>query len=118
VFVNGRFAPELSDVLSDQPRAPVQSLAAALENGEVSPFELGLESSSERAFSALNAAFAADGGLIRLDDGTALEGPVQLLFVSVGDQQPTLISPRNLVGLGAGARLDLVETHLALGGGR
>jgi Fe-S cluster assembly protein SufD len=118
VFVNGQFAPELSDDVSDLPRAPVQSLAAALEDGEVSPFELGLESSSEHAFSALNAAFAVDGCLIRLDDGAALEGPVQLLFVSVGDQRPTLISPRNLVALGAAVRLDLVETHVALAGGR
>ena len=45
-------------------------------------------------------------------------GPVQLLFVSLGQDQPVLISPRNLAVLGAGARLDLVETHVTLGGGR
>ncbi len=116
VFVNGRFAAGLSDDLSALPGRPVQTLAAALEEGEVSPFELGLETSSERAFSALNAAFAADGCLLRLADGATLPGPVQLLLVSLGEDRPTLISPRNLVVLGAGARLDLVETHLALGG--
>jgi Fe-S cluster assembly protein SufD len=42
---------------------------------------------------------------------------VQLLFASVGQDQPTLISPRNLVMLGDGARLDLIESHVALGGG-
>jgi Fe-S cluster assembly protein SufD len=42
---------------------------------------------------------------------------VQLLFVSVGGDQPTLISPRNLVVLGDGAQLDLIESHVALGGG-
>jgi Fe-S cluster assembly protein SufD len=118
IFVNGRYAPELSDDLSDLPGRPVQNLAEALDNGDVSPFELGLESSSDRPFSAFNAAFAADGCLIRLDDGRALSGPVQLVFVSLGDEHPALISPRNVVALGAGARLDLVETHLALGGGR
>jgi Fe-S cluster assembly protein SufD len=118
VFVNGQFAAELSDDLSDLPGRPVQSLAAALETGEVSPFELGLESSSERAFSALNAAFAADGCVIRLDDGARLAGPVQLLFVSLGDDHPTLISPRNLIALGAGARLDLIESHVTMGHGR
>jgi Fe-S cluster assembly protein SufD len=118
VFVNGRFAAELSDDVSDLPGRPVQSLAAALESGEVSPFELGLESSTERAFSALNAAFAADGCVIRLDDGAELKGSVQLLFVSLGEDRPTLISPRNLFALGAGARLNLVESHAALGPGR
>jgi Fe-S cluster assembly protein SufD len=118
VFVNGHLAAELSDDLSAMPGRPVRSLATALDEGDASPFELGLESGSERAFSALNAAFAADGCLLRLDDGAALPGPVQLLFVSLGEDQPTLISPRNLILLGARSRLDLVETHLALGDGR
>jgi Fe-S cluster assembly protein SufD len=118
VFVNGRFAPELSDDCSDLRGRPVRDLATALEEGEVSPFELGVESSSEHPFSALNGALAADGCLIRLEDGAALPGPLQLLFVTLGEERPTLISPRNLVALGAGARLDLVETHLTIGGGR
>ena len=118
VFINGHFAPDLSDDLSGWPGRSLRNLAAALDDGELSPFELGLEASSERAFNALNAALTADGCLIRLDDGVTLPGPVQLLFVSVGDEQPALISPRNLVMLGAGARLDLVETHVALGVGR
>ena len=42
---------------------------------------------------------------------------MQLLFVSVGQDQPTLISPRNVIVLGDGAQLDLVESHVALAGG-
>ena len=118
VFVNGHLAAHLSDDPSALPGQPVRSLATAMDDGAASPFELGLEASSERSFSALNAAFATDGGLLRLTDGAALPGPVQLLFVSLGQEQPVLISPRNLVVLGAGARLDLVETHVTLGGGR
>ncbi len=118
VFVNGYYCPELSDDVTALPGRPVQSLAGALEDGAVSPFELGLEAGSERAFSALNAALVGDGCLIRLDEGASLPGPVQLLFVSFGDEQPTLISPRNLITLGAAARLDLVETHVAGGEGR
>ena len=48
----------------------------------MTPAEVGLEARSERGFSALNGAFAGDGCLIRLADGAALDGPVQLLFVS------------------------------------
>jgi Fe-S cluster assembly protein SufD len=118
VFVNGHFVAELSDDLSALPGRPVQTLAGALEDGAVSPFELGLEAGSERAFSALNAALATDGCLIRLDEGAALPGPVQLLFVGLGEDQPALISPRNLVMLAAGAHLDLVETHVAMNEGR
>jgi Fe-S cluster assembly protein SufD len=118
VFVNGHFAPDLSDYLSALPGGALQTLAGALESGAVTPDELGLEDSSARGFSALNGAFAGDGCLIRLADGAALPGPVQLLFVNLAEDQPVLISPRNVVVLGAGARLDLVESHVVLGHGR
>ncbi len=75
VFVNGHFAAELSDDLPALPHAAVQSLAAALDGGAVTPAEVGLEARSERGFSALNGAFAGDGCLIRLADGGALAGP-------------------------------------------
>ena len=120
VFVNGHFAASLSDYLSALPHAAVQSLAAAFDAGAVTPAEVGLEARSERGFSALNGAFAGDGCLIRLADGGALDGPVQLLFVSRADDddRPVMVSPRNVVVLGAGARLDLVESHVVLGAGR
>jgi len=118
VFVNGHFAADLSDDLSALPARAVQSLALALDAGAVTPAEVGDEASAERGFSALNSAFAGDGCLIRLADGASLDRPVQLLFVSLGQEQPLLISPRNVVVLGAGARLDLVESHVVLGGGR
>jgi Fe-S cluster assembly protein SufD len=118
VFVNGHFAADLSDDLSALPGGAVQSLALALDAGTVTPAEVGDEATAERGFSALNGAFAGDGGLIRLADGASLDGPVQLLFVSLGQDQPLLISPRNVVVLGAGARLDLVESHVTLGSGR
>jgi Fe-S cluster assembly protein SufD len=117
VFVNGHFAADLSDDLSALRDRAVQSLALALDAGAVTPTEVG-DTTAERGFSALNSAFAGDGCLIRLADGASLDGPVHLLFVSLGQDQPLLISPRNVVVLGAGARLDLVESHVVLGGGR
>jgi Fe-S cluster assembly protein SufD len=94
----------------------VGRLDAALERGDPDCLALGPEE-DERGLSALNRALAADGCVIRLGDHATLPGPVQLLFVSVGGDQPTLISPRNLVVLGDGAQLDLIESHVALGGG-
>lgn len=111
VFLNGTLATHLSDDVSAVSSGAVQSLAAALEAGSAEPGD----SDAERSFSALNAALAADGGIIRIADGARLRGPVQLLFVSLGQEQPVLVSPRNVIELGPGARLDLVETHLTIG---
>jgi Fe-S cluster assembly protein SufD len=122
VFVNGRFVADLSDALSAgngsaEKRVTVTSLDQALERGDADCLDL-LPEDDEPGLSALNGALAAGGCRIALADHAALPGPVQLLFVSVGQDQPTLISPRNVVLLGDGARLDLVESHIALGGGR
>jgi Fe-S cluster assembly protein SufD len=117
VFVNGRFASDLSDTLSAKNGITVASLDQALERGDRDCLELLPEDDEERALSALNGALAGGGCLIRLADQATMRGPVQLLFVSVGQDQPTLISPRNVVVLGDGAKLDLVESHVALGGG-
>jgi Fe-S cluster assembly protein SufD len=118
VFVNGRFAPHLSGALSAEKGVTVTSLDQALDRGDPDCLDLLPEDDDERGLSALNGALAAGGCLISLADHATLRGPVQLLFVSVGQEQPTLISPRNLVMLGDGARLDLIESHVALGGGR
>jgi len=122
VFVNGRLAADLSDPLSAKNESTengvtITSLDQALERGDRDCLDL-LPEEDEQGLSALNGALAAGGCLIELADRAALPGPVQLLFVSVGQDQPTLISPRNLVVLGDGAKLDLVESHVALGGGR
>jgi Fe-S cluster assembly protein SufD len=118
VFVNGRFSSDLSDSLSAAKGATVTSLAAALERGDEVCLDLVPEDDDDRGLSALNGALASDGCLISLADQAALPGPVQLLFVSVGEDQPELISPRNVISLGDGARLDLVESHVVLGAGR
>jgi Fe-S cluster assembly protein SufD len=70
----------------------------------------------ESGFNALNDAFVADGCVIRLPDGAVLEQPAQLLFVSIGGEAPTLINSRNVVIMGDGTRLNLVESHVILGG--
>jgi Fe-S cluster assembly protein SufD len=59
----------------------------------------------------------ADGCLIRLADAVGLERPVQLLFVAINQDRPVLINPRNVVIVGDGARLSLIESHVLLGTG-
>jgi Fe-S cluster assembly protein SufD len=116
VFVNGHFDPTLSDGLSDG--LAVRPLAAALAASGDQAGRLLREDATERGFNALNAAFASGGAVIELADGGMLDGPIQLLFVHVGTQDPAMVNVRNLITLGASAALDLVETHVVEGEGR
>ena len=118
VFVNGHFSRDLSDNLADIQGATFTNLATALEQGNRECLDLVRGQEEHRGLTALNSAFAADGCFIDLPDGGALNRSVQLLFLSVGAEQPSLISPCNVISLGDGARLDIVESHVALGPGR
>ena len=117
VFVNGRFSADLSDAESADQSATIASVAGALERGDPTALDALAAADPGRAFSALNDAFVADGCLIRLAAGQVLERPVQLLFVSVDQDRAAMINPRNVVILGEGARLDLIESHVLLGAG-
>jgi Fe-S cluster assembly protein SufD len=115
VFVNGHFSADLSDVESAADGTIVGSLGQALEQGDAAVVAALSASEPDGAFSALNDAFATDGSVIRVDEGVVLGQPIQLLFVvSVERDRPRLINPRNLVIVGDGAHLDLIESHLML----
>jgi Fe-S cluster assembly protein SufD len=116
-FVNGRFSADLSDAESADRRVTIASVGGVLEQGDATVLAALPESDRGRAFSALNDAFVADGCLIRLADGVGLERPVQLLFVAINQDRPVLINPRNVVIVGDGARLSLIESHVLLGTG-
>ncbi len=119
VFVNGRLAPAASDLEGLPEGVVVESLRAALE-GE----DLDLTAWLGRAtgdgghvFNALNTALIDDGLVIHVGPGIELERPLEMLFLTDGDEEGSTASPRNLVVLEAGAQLTLVERHASLGAG-
>jgi len=70
----------------------------------------------DEALAALNTACAGDGVLIDVPDGVCLESPIRILYQGHNPQQRSAIHLRNLIRLGAGARLTLVETFTAAQG--
>lgn len=113
VFVDGAFAPALSSVgalpagaeaaalsqVLGQRAQDVEALFGSAEDGEVP--------------SALNAAFASDGAVIRLARGVEVEAPIHLVFIGgVGKGESHV---RNLVSAEAGARATIVEHFLGEG---
>jgi len=115
VFVDGRHAPELSEVGSLPDGATIASLSQQLASApeQVEPYFGGEQDGESTA--ALNMAFASDGAFIHLAAGIELEQPVHLVFVTAG--APVASFPRNLVVALAGARATVVEHYLGEGGG-
>jgi Fe-S cluster assembly protein SufD len=118
VFVNGRFAPRLSSVVSLPAGVKAGSLAAAFEKRAASSTD-ALEghlarhaSYQDHAFVALSTALFEDGALVEVRDNTVLEKPLALVFLTLSDSEPHMTHPRNLILAGAGSQASFIETHL------
>jgi Fe-S cluster assembly protein SufD len=114
VFVNGRFAPDLS-VLSSLPAGVVvSSLKTALES-HAELVEAHLTQAADhanQAFVALNTAFLEDGGFIFIPDHTVVSGPLHVVFLSTGQPDATPVShPRVLIVTGEHSQVQIVESY-------
>ncbi len=106
VFVDGRFAPELSAAAGDG----FASLAAVPQVPSTLP--LASEGGTDERFALLNEAFATDGARIHLPAGAPAQ-QMELVFVASAESARGSSYPRLEVSLGAGAQLQLIERHVS-----
>ena len=117
VFVNGRFALELSSVVPQPRGVTVGNLAAALSTHEGMLGEhLGRYAKIEKnGFTALNTAFVRDGLFVHVGPGLTLNGPVHAIFVSDQRAAGTVSYPRNFIFLEPEAVGSVIESYVSLG---
>jgi Fe-S cluster assembly protein SufD len=124
VIVNGRLRPELSRTqgLPGGLRAGslARSIGSELEaESEIVQRYLGqLADLGARAFDALNTARINDGAFVYVPDGTVLEQPLQVMFVSTArtGAHPAISHPRFLLVVGSNAQVRIVETYVGADG--
>lgn len=115
VFVDGRFAPELSKPGSLPRGVTVRDLFDSLADSEVQR-QLGrYADGSKEAFIALNAAFMDCGAVVRIEKETIVEAPIHLVFVSSRASEGTASHPRNLIIAGESCQAAIVESYVGLG---
>jgi len=117
VFLDGSFSAILSDVEPLLQWAEFVTLAQALRGDGARVRERlvtrGLDAAG--AVRALNLAFMSDGAALTVRPGARVDRPVMLVFARVADT-PAAITTRNIVTVGSGAELSLIEVHVALPG--
>ncbi len=119
VFVDGHFDAALSRLDPGDDRIRVERLASALDNGADGLCVLFAPGPERRGrFDALNAAFAADGVVIRVAPGARIAAPVAIVQVHVATPVEGFWALRQRIALGAGASVAVMEQHLALGAAR
>lgn len=117
IFVNGRFARELSSIGQLPAGVSINSLAEELSaNSSEVESHLGRYLNIQRdAFSALNTAFAEDGAYVHVRRGVVLTDPIYLLFISTESDKPVMTHPRNLIFVGDEAQATIVEDYVSIG---
>lgn len=110
VFVDGLFAPELSERNGLPAGVTLDNLGSILQT-DATWLESALEPETDRhGFVDFNTAFFTDGAVLRVDEGAVLEKPVQLFFVSTRSEGRATL--RNLIRIGRNAEARVVETHV------
>ena len=109
VFVDG----VLARGKADGGKLEVSSVAAELSKGRemLTPDLPDTVDAGARSVLALNTAFVTDGAVVRIPDRAVIERPLHLLFFATG-AEPRAIATRNLVHVGKGAELTLIEQHV------
>jgi Fe-S cluster assembly protein SufD len=115
VFVNGRYASELSSGAAEGIRTGSLREVLAREPEFVEP-HLGRIARNGNAFASANAAFVDDGAFVRISRGVAARAPIHLVFLSEPVFDPTLSHPRNLVIAEAGSQAAILETYIGTAG--
>jgi Fe-S cluster assembly protein SufD len=112
VFVNGVYAPELSNVSALPEGIYVGNLGnLPAEQREKILTYLGKQEDSQEVFTALNTAGIADVAVIWAKPNIVVETPIHLLRLTVAADTPTFSQPRALVVAERGASLNLVEYY-------
>lgn len=111
VFVDGHFRADLSDIGALPQGVRLASLARTLEDDPAAVEAYFSDQGDSPA--ALNTAFMADGAVLMIDQGVALEKPVHLLYLATAGDGARVNHPRNLIVVGAGACATVIESYAA-----
>ncbi len=113
VLVDGAYSADLSKVSTESTAIELMSLAAMLEKAP--PWLEGKFSTDAGVVVALNRAFMSDGVLLKVRKGQDPGKPVLLVHARTSSE-PSALAVRNVISLETGAKLTLIEAHVALPG--
>lgn len=116
VFINGRYAPELSSLTNLAAQVKASDLPGAFaENPQALEQHLGRYAAfTSHPFVALNTALFESGAFVSVPRGVVLEKPIYLFFVSTHTEEPAVTHPRNLIVADRESQATFIEAYVGL----
>jgi Fe-S cluster assembly protein SufD len=112
VFVNGIYAPHLSNIQDIPTGVFIGNLTTAIDHKLPVADYLAKQPGGEEVFTAINTAGINEVAVIWLAKDVTFETPIHLLFIASVNDIAVAIQPRTLVVLETGSSAILVEEYL------
>jgi Fe-S cluster assembly protein SufD len=113
VFVNGIYAPLLSSLANLPVGVFIGNLAAANAAGLAVNNYLGKQPGGEEVFTAINTAGMNDAAVVWLAPDTAIESPIELLFITTVADTAISTHPRASIVLEQRSSATIVQKYLS-----
>ncbi|XOD66522.1 MAG: Fe-S cluster assembly protein SufD [Flavobacteriales bacterium Tduv] len=115
IFVDGVYSSWLSETTHNGKDICVLSNAfAQKKHGAIIKNYYGKIAPKHDALTSLNTAFAQDGSYIYIPKNILVEKPIQILYLSTGATTEVMLQPRNLIVVGKGSHVQIIERHQCL----
>ncbi|MGH9419776.1 MAG: Fe-S cluster assembly protein SufD, partial [Thermoanaerobaculia bacterium] len=116
IFVNGRLHANRTALTNDHPGIRVLPIREAMESESFVQHFAKYAGYERHALTALNTALWQDGAYIEIAPGTAVEGFIHLFHAGNGRaDQPVMSQQRNLIVVGRGSQVTVVESYFGEG---
>lgn len=112
VLVNGRLVPSLARGPALPHGLRVQPILETVARGGPDAVLGTIAKHEGRPFTALNAAYFADGVFIDVPRGLVLENPIHVLHVTTAAAEKRLVAPRVLLQTGEASQVQVIESFV------
>lgn len=114
VFIDGKYSSFLSETTHDG--MDVCLMSAALTKAKYKPIieKYFNKAAKQDNMTSLNTAFASEGAFIHIPRGVEVEKPIQIISFTTGNENATLLQPRNLIVVENNAHVQIIERHQSL----
>jgi Fe-S cluster assembly protein SufD len=115
VFIDGVFSSFMSSTTHDGLDVCLMSSALTKPKyKQVIDTYFNKIANREESLTALNTAFASEGAYINIPRNKVADKPIEIMYLSTGNEAALMVQPRNLIVVGENAQVQIIERHQSL----
>ena len=115
VFIDGVFSSYLSSTTHDGIDVCLMSSALTKPKyKEIVDTYFNKIANTDDSLTSLNTAFAIEGAFINIPKSKVADKPIEIMYLSTGNEAALMVQPRNLVIVGENAQVQVIERHQSL----